>query len=66
MTGCQGNLKLYYFLIRLRPFLFGFLQNQPEIAKSYLRKFILNCLKIQQAVLPANMSNFNQKNIKIT
>ena len=41
IIGCQGNSKLYYFQIRMRVFLFGFLQNQREIAENYLLKFIL-------------------------
>ena len=41
IIGCQGKLKLYYFEIRVRAFLFGFLQNQHEIAENYRLKFIL-------------------------
>ena len=41
IIGCQGNLKLYYFQIRIKAFLFGVLQNQCEIAENYLLKFIL-------------------------
>ena len=63
IIGCQGNLKLYYFQIRMKAFLFGMLKNQREIAESYLLKIIL---KMQKALLPVGMSNFNQKNTKIT
>ena len=42
---CQGKLKVYYFEIRIRAFLFGLLQNQHEIAENYLLKFILTAKK---------------------
>ena len=54
--GWQGNLNLYYFEIRIKSFLFGFLQNQREIAENYP-----NFLKTQKALLPVEMSNFNPK-----
>ena len=57
IIGWQGNLNLYYFEIRMKSFLFGFLQNQREIAENYP-----NFLKTQKALLPVEMSNFNQKN----
>ena len=41
IIGCQDNLKLYYFQIKIRAFLFGFLLNQSEEAENYLLKFIL-------------------------
>ena len=41
VIGCQGNLKLYSFLKGIKALLFGFLQNQCEIAKNYLLKIIL-------------------------
>ena len=36
---------------------------RSEVVENYLLKF--NCLKMQRALLPVDMSNFNQKNIKI-
>ena len=39
IIGCQGKLKAYYF--KIRAFLFGFLQNQREIAENVLLKTIL-------------------------
>ena len=41
ITECLGNLKFYYFQIRIKAFLCGFLQNQSEIVENYLLKFTL-------------------------
>ena len=41
--------------------MFGFLQNQREIAENYP-----NFLKTQKALLPVEMSNFNQKKKIVT
>ena len=60
IIGCQDKLKVYYNQIRIRAFLFWLLQNQQEIAENYLRTEIdLNYFKMQQALLPVDMSNFN-------
>ena len=59
--GYQGNVKLYYFQIRIRAFLFIFLQNQKYCNGKLSNEIFLNCLKMQQALLPEDMSNFNQK-----
>ena len=36
IIGCQSKLNRYYFQLRIKAFLFGFLQNQPEITENYL------------------------------
>ena len=59
IIGWQGYLNLYFFEIRIKSFLFGFLQNQREIAENYP-----NFLKTQNALLPVEKSNFNQKKKK--
>ena len=41
IIGCQGNLKFHYFQMRIKAFMFGFLQNQRETAENYLLKLIL-------------------------
>ena len=41
IIGCQCKLDVYYSKTRIRAFLFGFLQNQREIAGNDLLKFIL-------------------------
>ena len=65
IIGCQGKLKVYYFYIRIRAFLFGLLQNKREIAENYLLKFILTAEKCNKFFCNWDRSNFNKKSIKM-